>query len=99
MFLIQACRGEEKQQGETVDEADDDNAKTAELDQDESDELIKVPRDADTLIAYSTTPGWCVNTKIHGEIIVISPHLLLFYFFTKFEVCSKPAYSHIGFLV
>jgi len=57
VFLMQACRGSDLQDGEEVE--DDDVSNTAHDDNDDIEDDIKVtvPNDADTLIAYATTPG------------------------------------------
>jgi len=55
IFLVQACRGITSQKGEVVDEADDEPRQNMEVD--EADVMVTVPHDADTLIAFSTTPG------------------------------------------
>ena len=57
VFLMQACRGSDLQDGEEVE--DDDVSNNAHDDDDaiEDDIKVTVPNDADTLIAYATTPG------------------------------------------
>jgi len=57
VFLMQACRGSDLQDGEEVE--DDDVSNNAHDDNDDIEDDIKVtvPNDADTLIAYATTPG------------------------------------------
>jgi len=54
---MQACRGSDLQDGEEVE--DDDVSNNAHDDDDDIEDDIKVtvPNDADTLIAYATTPG------------------------------------------
>ncbi|WAR19472.1 CASP7-like protein [Mya arenaria] len=58
VFLIQTCRGKEYQDGEQVE--DDDISDVTEENDDviEDDISVTVPNDADTLIAYSSTPGY-----------------------------------------
>lgn len=54
LFFIQACRGLSTNQGVEVDDADDMNENDV---QDEADELVRIPHEADTLVAYATTHG------------------------------------------
>ena len=60
LFFIQACRGLDTTDHEVVDDEADDNGIDDVNDgvtDDESDEMIKVPHGADTLVAYATTHG------------------------------------------
>ena len=55
LFVIQACRGlRTTDHGVVGDEADDVNDDVTD---DESDEMIKIPHGADTLVAYATIEG------------------------------------------
>ena len=54
LFFIQACRGLSTNLGVVVDDADDMNENDV---QDEADELVRIPHEADTLVAYATTHG------------------------------------------
>ena len=60
LFFIQACRGLNTTSHEMVDDEADDNAVNGDKDDitdDESDEIIKIPHGADTLVAYATIKG------------------------------------------
>ena len=60
LFFIQACRGLNTTDHEMVDDEADDNAANGASDDvtdDESDEIIKIPHGADTLVAYATIKG------------------------------------------
>ncbi|KAH3806086.1 caspase-7-like [Dreissena polymorpha] len=65
IFLLQACRGSVRQDGVEIDE-DDDKAENSEAEIDEDDIISKVPLDADTLLAFSTTPGYKSFRKTGG---------------------------------
>lgn len=54
LFFIQACRGLSTNHGVVVDDADDMNEGDV---QDEADDLVRIPHEADTLVAYATTHG------------------------------------------
>ncbi|XP_053404642.1 caspase-3-like [Mercenaria mercenaria] len=60
VFFIQACRGSAQQDSQEIDDADDEKRPEAGQNdtEDESDEIIHVPTDADTLLAYATTLGY-----------------------------------------
>ncbi|XP_045184556.2 caspase-3-like isoform X3 [Mercenaria mercenaria] len=60
VFFIQACRGSAQQDSQETDDADDENRPEAGQNdtKDEADEIIHIPADADTLLAYATTLGY-----------------------------------------
>ena len=60
LFFIQACRGLNTTGHGMVDDEADDNAVNGDNDDvtdDESDEIVKIPHGADTLVAYATIKG------------------------------------------
>ncbi|XP_052768739.1 caspase-3-like [Mya arenaria] len=58
VFLIQACRGTDLQDGEQVEDDDISDVTAKNNDVIEDDIIVTVPNDADTLIAFSSTPGY-----------------------------------------
>lgn len=70
VFFVQACQGYRIQGGEEVDDlADDMNESENDKNNftDESDEIIRVPTDADTLLAFATTPGYQSFRRVAGS--------------------------------
>jgi hypothetical protein len=54
LFFIESCRGGKAQRLHEVDDADDI---VPQRDVDMADEIIYIPSDANTLLAYSSTKG------------------------------------------
>ena len=68
MFFIQSCRGSDIQtytEVEADDTTEEEIEKEGDGEEDDSDiNKIKIPNEADTLLAYATTPGkWCKGKR------------------------------------
>ena len=57
LFFIQACRGSKGEGYVTAGEKADNIQEADDIQEDEADEIIKIPHEADTLVAYATAKG------------------------------------------